>query len=283
MTMFEAFALAVVQGATEFLPVSSSGHLVLVPAVLGWEKPPLNFDIVLHFGTLVAVLAYYRRELVVICRHIIGSAEENQGSEEKSGPLGNTSGRYLAVLIIVATIPAVTIGFLLKDWVEATLLNPLTAGIGLLVTGTALYTADRLAARREGSEAGTMTRTDALLVGIAQAIAMMPGISRSGSTITAGLWRGLDREWSAKFAFLMSIPPIAGAFALAAKDLAADADIVAQLPCYLLGFVVSAVVGYGAIYAVIRSVGQGRLFVRFGIYCFTIGVLSITARLLGWI
>jgi len=187
------------------------------------------------------------------------------------------------VLLIVATIPAAVIGIPLKDWVEETLLNPLTAGIGLLITGAALYTADRFAARREGSEAGGMTRLDALLIGLAQAIAIMPGISRSGSTITAGLWRGLNREWSARFAFLMSVPPIAGAFFLAAHDLAADADLVAQLPCYMLGFVVSAMVGYGAIYAVIRSVGQGRLFVRFGIYCLSLGSLSIIARLMGWI
>lgn len=283
MSLLQAFVLAVVQGATEFLPVSSSGHLVLVPALLGWDQPPLNFDIVLHFGTLAAVVVYYRHELATICRHIVGYSKEKATPEEKSGPLGKTNGRYLAILLILATIPAVVIGFPLKDWVEQTLLNPLTAGIGLLITGAALYAADRFAARRDGSEACAMTGRDALLVGLAQAIAIMPGISRSGSTITAGLWRGLNRDWSAKFAFLMSVPPIAGAFVLAAHDLAAEADLVTQLPCYVLGFVVSAVVGYGAIYAVIRSVGEGRLFVRFGIYCISLGVVSITARLLGLI
>ena len=283
MSLLQAFVLAVVQGATEFLPVSSSGHLVLVPALLGWEQAPLNFDIVLHFGTLVAVLAYYRRELWAICRHVVSPAKEKTSPEENSGPLGNANGRYVVVLIAIATIPAVVVGFSVQDWMDQVLLRPLPVGIGLLATGGALYLSERWSARGEGGDIGSMTRLDALLVGIAQAIAIMPGVSRSGSTISACLWRGLGREWAATFAFLMSVPPILGAFALAAKDMAADADIVAQLPCYLLGFAVSALVGYGAIYAVIRSVAQGRLFVRFGIYCLSVGLLSIVAGLLGWI
>lgn len=283
MDLLQAFVLAVVQGATEFLPVSSSGHLVLVPALLGWEQAPLNFDIVLHFGTLVAVVAYYRRELWAICRHVVSPAKEKESPEENSAPLGNANGRYVVVLIVIATIPAIVVGLSVKDWMDEVLLRPLPVGIGLLVTAAALYFSERLSARTAGVQMGEMTRLDALLVGIAQAIAIMPGVSRSGSTISACLWRGVGRQWAATFAFLMSIPPILGAFALAAKDLAADTDLVGQLPSYLLGFAVSALVGYAAIYAVIRSVAQGRLFMRFGIYCLCVGSLSITAGLLGWI
>ncbi len=279
MDFLAAIVLAIVQGATEFLPVSSSGHLVLIPAWLGWDQAPLSYDIVLHFGTLVAVLVYYRHELTAIVRSIFTGRDEN----DKNGVLGATSGRYLALLIIIATVPAALVGIFFEDIVDEHLLKPLPAAIGLLVTGLFLYAADRVGARANGHEPQKMTKSDALMVGIAQAVAIMPGVSRSGSTIMAGLGRGLSQNWAARFAFLMSIPPIAGAFVLAAKDIAGLDNVTSLLPQYVVGFVIAGAVGFASIHLVTKAVEQGRLFARFGIYCLSLGLLSIVAYLMGWI
>ncbi len=278
MSFLQAMILAIVQGATEFLPVSSSGHLVLIPAFLGWKPAPLDYIIVLHFGTLVAVVAYYREDLWAI----LASVFSPHRGEDNSASLGNTSGRHLGLLIVVATVPAAVAGLLLSDFVDQlfTKAGSLPVAVALLVTGGLLYMADRT---RGGAEPGHIAWYDALLIGVAQAVAIVPGISRSGSTIAAGLWRGLSQQWAPRFAFLMSIPPIAGAFGMAVADLSDMGEWAAQLPCYVCGFLVSAAVGYASIYLVIRSVQQGRLFVRFGIYCLILGSVSIAANLVGWI
>jgi len=281
MSFLQAIILAIVQGATEFLPVSSSGHLRLMAALFGWQDlPPEYFDyvIVLHFGTLVAVVVYYWQDLVAIARAIF-SRNSRKGAPSL---LGNTSGRYLALLIIVSAIPAGVVGFLWKDRIEEFFDEAGVApvGVALLITAALLFVADRIKGK---AEPGQIAWYDALLIGVAQALAIVPGISRSGSTIAAGLWRGLSQQWAPRFAFLMSIPPIAGAFGMALADLSGGADGAVQLPCYVCGFVVSAGVGYASIYLVIRSVQQGQLFVRFGIYCLILGSVSIAANLVGWI
>ncbi len=280
MGFLQAIILAIVQGATEFLPVSSSGHLRLMAALLGWDElPPEYFDyvIVLHFATLVAVVAYYRWDLVAIARGIFFPASE----KEAASLPGNTSPRYLALLIIISALPAGVVGFRWKDSIKALFDEAGVApvGVALLITAAALFIADRMKGKLAPDR---LAWYDALLIGVAQAVAIMPGISRSGATIAAGLWRGLSQQWAPRFAFLMSIPPIAGAFGMALADLRGG-DWAAQWPCYLCGFVVSAVVGYGSIYAVIRTVQQGRLFVRFGIYCLVLGSASLVAGWIGWV
>ena len=278
MSLLQAIVLAIVQGATEFLPVSSSGHLVLVPAYLGWELNPehyKHFIVIAHIGTLLAVVVYYRRELWAILQAIFQGTTADTGSKA----LGATSGRHLFWLIALATVPAVVFGLLLNDFFDQ-LLRPLPVAVSLLVTAALLYGADRTQGHREP---GQMTLRDGFLIGLGQALAIIPGISRSGATITAGQWRGLNQPWAAKFAFLMSIPPIAGAFALDFGGLVGTTDWLDHVPAYIVGLTVSAVVGYLAIYLVIRSVEQGRLFVRFGTYCLAVGVVSIAANLAGWI
>lgn len=281
MSLLQAAVLAVVQGATEFLPVSSSGHLVMVPALLGWELPEegyLDYVIVLHFGTLMAVVAYYRRDLWAILLSLFSSIHRKDTQQV----LGNTDGRHLALLILVATVPAAIVGLTLEEHVDRlfTESGAVPVGVALLVTASLLYAADRM---RGVAEAGDMSRLDALLVGVAQAMAILPGISRSGSCITAGLWRGLSQDWAPRFAFLMSLPPIAGAFGLALRNLSGSADWPAQMPMWTIGFVISAAVGYVSIYAVVRTVQQGRLFPRFGIYCLCVGTVGIVGGALGLI
>ena len=278
MGLLQAIVLAVAQGATEFLPVSSSGHMVLVPAFLGWQPAPLDYVIVVHFGTLMAVVAYYRRDLWAVLAAIFSGHRV----QDKGGPLGNNDGRRLALLIIVATVPAAVAGLAFADFIDNlfTGAGPLPVAIALLVTSALLYAGDRFSGK---GEPRGLSWCDAALIGVAQAIAIIPGVSRSGSTIAAGLWRGLSQEWAPRFAFLMSIPPIAGAFGIALKDAAGTTQWATELPCYVCGFVVSAVVGYISIYAVIRTVQQGRLFVRFGIYCLILGSFSILANLIGWV
>ncbi len=278
MSLLQAIVLAIVQGATEFLPVSSSGHLVLVPAYLGWDLDPQSykhFIVVVHFGTLLAVVIYYRRELWEIVQAFL----KRRPSGDSSGTLGKTDGRHLLWLIALATVPAVVFGLWLNDFFDQ-LLRPLPVGVSLLVTAFMLYAADRTQGDREP---GQISLLDGFLIGLGQALAIMPGISRSGASITAGQWRGLNRQWAAKFAFLMSIPPIAGAFALDFGNLFAGGDYAAQVPSCIAGLIVAAGVGYLAIYLVIRSVEQGRLFVRFGTYCLAVGVVSIAANFAGWI
>jgi len=278
MSLLQAIVLAIVQGATEFLPVSSSGHLVLVPAYLGWDLNPedyKHFIVVVHFGTLLAVVAYYRKELWEILQAVFQGTPADGGTKA----LGTTGGRHLFWLIVIATVPAVIVGLLLNDFFDE-LLRPLPVAISLLVTGILLFAADRTQGDREP---GQMSLRDGFLIGVGQALAIIPGISRSGATITAGQWRGLNQPWAAKFAFLMSIPPIAGAFALDFGGLIGTTNWLDQVPAYIAGLIVSAVVGYAAIYLVIRSIEQGRLFIRFGTYCLAVGVVSIAANLAGWI
>ncbi|MFP3903899.1 MAG: undecaprenyl-diphosphate phosphatase [Armatimonadota bacterium] len=284
MDFLQAVILAIIQGATEFLPVSSSGHLVIVPELLGWKSAPLCYIIILHFGTLAAVVAYYWYDLVAIATDIFAPQPAGKGdSEDDATVLGNTSGRHLAILILISTIPAAVVGFLLEDFFDNLVSEggPIPAAVALLVTAGILFAADRAGGE---STPRDLDGLDALYIGIAQAFAIIPGISRSGACVAASLWRGLTDGWAPRFAFLMSIPPIAGAFGLAIAGLADDQpDWFTQLPVYITGFVVAAAVGYLAIIAVVKTVKQGKLFVRFGIYCIALSLFSITASLLGWI
>ncbi|MFO7946586.1 MAG: undecaprenyl-diphosphate phosphatase [Armatimonadota bacterium] len=283
MDFLQAIILAIIQGATEFLPVSSSGHLVIIPELLGWKSAPLCYIILLHFGTLAAVVVYYWHDLVAIAVDVFAPRPAGTDSGDDVLPvLGNTSGRHLAFLIVISSIPAGIAGFMLEDFFDnlATEGGPIPAAVALLITAGILFAADRTGGQSTPRDLGWL---DALYIGIAQAFAIIPGISRSGACVAASLWRGLTDGWAPRFAFLMSIPPIAGAFVLAITDLAEQPDWCAQLPVYISGFVVSAAVGYLAIIAVVKTVKQGKLFVRFGIYCIVLSLFSITASLLGWI
>ncbi len=272
MSTLEAISLAIIQGLTEFLPVSSSGHLALGHWLFDHggegEALPLEFVVLVHFGTLVAVVVYYWSDLAEIVVDVFKPRRE-AGEGETCG-----WGRRLLILLVVATIPAI-FAVLVEDHVEALMNIPWAVGCALLVTGTALVVSERVG-KRVKSDRET-TAVDALLVGIAQMAAIIPGISRSGSTIAAGLGVGFKREWSARFAFLMSVPAIFGGTLYKLKDLI-EQGAGGALGLYLLCFVISAVTGYVAIRLVIGAV-QSQNLKYFAVYCYTIGLLAIIADL----
>ncbi len=214
MSLFQALVLGIVQGLTEYLPVSSSAHLVLVPWALGWEFDPdaaFAFDVLVQMGTLVAVIAYFWKDLVHMLRATLRALVHREAIQDPYV--------RLAGLIVLGTIPAVIAGVALKDIVEAAFGSPLATSGFLLVTAALLLAAERIGKRLRPLE--TATWRDAVWIGLAQALALFPGLSRSGATISAGLLRGFDRPGSARFSFLLSIPVMIGAGVLTLGDLAA--------------------------------------------------------------
>ena len=208
MNYLQAVVLGVVQGLTEFLPVSSSGHLILVPHLFGWPDQGLAFDAVIHLGTVAALVAYFRAELRAIFASVGGATDHAEP-------------RRLAILLIAATIPGGLVGVLFDELIEQHLRLPIVVAVSTLVWAVVMLAADRLAAARTDATRGehNVGWGQGVLVGCAQALALIPGTSRSGITITAGLFGGLDRSTAARFAFLLGIPITAGAGALKALHL----------------------------------------------------------------
>lgn len=254
--MLQEIILGLVQGLTEFLPISSSGHLVIVPAAFGWDKPSLTFDILLHLGTLVAVVAYFRRELVELTLAVFGKGE-NVARE-----------RRLAVYIVIGTIPAAVLGLAFGDFFEGLFDRPLYTCGELVATALILLATERFGER---ATRRALDAKGAALIGIAQAVSISPGISRSGSTIGGGLLLGLSREEATRFSFLMSIPAIAGAGILSLRDvLDGGLDITAGV---VAGVIVSGLSGYLAIGGLIRFVRTHSLNV-FAAYLLVVAPLA---------
>jgi undecaprenyl-diphosphatase len=254
MTWWEGIVLGVVQGLTEFLPVSSSGHLVVAEAALGISTPGVFVEVAVHVATLVAVAAVYWRRIA----GLVAGAVRGQGAAW--GHLG---------LLALASVPAAVVGLLFQDWFEARFDSLITVGVNFLVTGTFLWTtrAARVTPRPVPSVRG------AVAIGLAQAAAILPGISRSGATVTAGLWTGVDPVRAAEFSFLMAMPAIAGAALIQAPDLAAGAAAVGAGPL-TLAFLAALVSGVAAIRLLVRLLAAGA-FHRFAPYCWTVGVLTL--------
>ena len=256
-----ALILGVVQGLTEFLPVSSSGHLVLGQSILGLKEPELLFDVLLHVGTLAAVIVCYGKDIRRIawgwCSSLLG---------KDSGDGAARTGW----LLILGSVPAGIVGVFLGALVEEMFASPRLAACALLVTGGILC----LSEPREGAGRGEaeMTAKDALIIGVFQAFAIVPGISRSGATIAAALMRGVAREQAARFSFLLSVPTILGAFALKVKEL--EDPLGAKLLPYAVGALAAAVVGAVALGWLIRLVRGGNL-ARFRYYCWGAGALTL--------
>lgn len=249
--MLTAAVWGLVQGLTEFLPISSSGHLVLVPAIFGFEEPGLAASVMLHVGTLLAVLAYFRRDILKLF-HLRRDPEA----------------RRILLLLVIGTIPAAIVGLALNGPIEAVFTEPWLVAIALMVTGVVLLFS-LLVAR--GTRLLAQARwTDGLVVGLAQAFALLPGISRSGMTITAGMAQGLQRREAARYSFLLSIPAIAGAGLLDGLDLVESGGFSADL---LVGMVVAAVVGYLAIALLIRVLVRVGLL-PFALYCLAFGAVA---------
>jgi undecaprenyl-diphosphatase len=229
VTLLQAVVLGIVQGITEWLPISSTAHLVLVPWVLGWPAPSEPFLVLVQDGTLLAVLVYFRRDLLSIARGIRFRA-----------PLSTPESR-LGWWILLGTLPAVAVGLAFRRFFRDLQGMPVVIA-GVLIGATALlFLGERLGKRARGLD--TLTARDALLVGAAQAVALFPGVSRSGATISGGMLAGLDRAAAARVSFLLSIPVMAGAGILELPDLVGD-----DVPAVVAGTLASAVVGYGAIH-----------------------------------
>ncbi len=272
MSLFQALVLGIVQGLTEYLPVSSSAHLVLVPWALGWEFEPgaaYAFDVLVQMGTLVAVIAFFWGDLVHMLRAILQALVHREAIHDPYV--------RLAGLMVLGTIPAVIAGVVLKDIVEAAFGSPLATSGSLLVTAALLLAAERIGKRLRSLESATWK--DAVWIGLAQALALFPGLSRSGATISAGLLRGFDRPGSARYSFLLSIPVMIGAGVLTFGDLAALPGAAEFIPAVLVGFISAAIVGYASIRWLLGFVTRHSLGV-FSAYCAVVGLLGLAIGLI---
>jgi undecaprenyl-diphosphatase len=271
LTVLDALILGIVQGLTEFLPVSSSGHLVLVPELFNIPAPTLGFDILVHLATLVAVVGYFIGDISkivisIVAPHRMAKADVKQW-------------RRLLVWLVIGTIPAGLAGALLDDFFEGLFADTLAVGIFLIVTSLLLTGADlamdRATRRPVGAE--RMRAFDAFIVGCYQALAIAPGISRSGATIAAGIFLGFDRPTAARFSFLLSIPAILGAFVFKLGDIS-KAFTGASGVAYGLGSVAAAVSGFVAVYFVMRYLKNHRLRI-FAVYAAILGIFVIILSL----
>lgn len=251
--MIESILWGLVQGLTEFLPVSSSGHLRLIPEFIGVEPPDLATSAVLHLGTLGAVLAYYRKDIVWI---ITGLRSDPQA-------------RQVATMIVVASIPAVIVGLAFKDQLESIQQSADAVGLALIVTGLVLLVSGKVPRRERAAE--DLISRDAITIGIAQALALLPGISRSGMAITTGINRGLSDIEAARFAFLMAVPVIAGGGVLQAADLAGASGLDTGV---VVATVVAGISGYWAISFLVKGLARWGL-TPFAFYCLAIGSLAV--------
>lgn len=267
MDLIQAIVLGILQGVTEFVPVSSSGHLVLVPWLLGWAEPGLVFDTVVHWGTLVAVLLYFWRDWWTLITAWFRGLVRWDWQDKNA---------RLMWLLILGTIPAMVIGLLLEDLFESLFSQPVWVSLFLFVTAGILIVSERLASRNRSVD--QLRSIDALLIGLGQAAAIAPGISRSGSTMAVGLLRGLDRAAAARFSFLLSTPIILGAGALQLLDLFSIPDPLAQVPTLALGFVMAALSGYACISGLLRYLQRGKLY-PFAVYCMVFGAFCLIVSL----
>lgn len=260
MTIFQSLVLGLIQGLTEFLPVSSSAHLSLAPYLLGWQDPGLAFDVALHFGTLIAVLWFFRKEWA----KLIGAAVSIITNRRV-----DTVEKKRVVFLIIATIPGAIGGLLLEKKAETAFRAPALTAIALIVMGIVLWLVDRMASQERKLE--SMTWVDALVIGCAQVVALIPGVSRSGSTITAGRALKFDRESAAIFSFLMSMPIIAAAVVLKGPEVLRTGGFGIEL---VVGVLASAISGWLAIAVLLRYVSRHSYGV-FALYRVLLGLVVL--------
>ena len=269
MTYFSSFLMGLVQGLAEFLPISSSGHLAIAQNLLGMEtEVPVFFDVLLHLGTLFAVFVAYWKD---ICEIVVEFFRGIRDIAHHTTPKQVPPARRMILLIIVATLPLVVV-LPIHEKVQALGDNMVFVGAALVVTGFLLFACDLV--RKGRKTAKNATLIDALVVGVGQAIATMPGISRSGMTITAGCFCGYERSFAVRFSFLMSIPAILGANVLSLVDAFKDGIIWAEVPMYMVGVITAAVVGYACIRLLKLIAQKGRLG-AFSYYCWAVGLLTL--------
>ena len=279
MTLWNAIILGIVQGIAEFLPISSSGHLSVLQNLFHMstaEDGHMFFDVMLHFGTLISICIVYWKDIVAMVRETLQFLSGKGRGKDKGEHRQSLPAARMVLMIIFATLPLALV-MPIKDKVEQLYYHTFAIGLFFIITGFILFVSDKMP--RGTRTEKNMRVTDALIIGVCQCVATIPGISRSGSTITAGMATGLDRDFSVKFSFMMSIPAVLGASLLTLVD-AIQAGIDASLlPVYLAGTVVSTVVGVFAIKLVKSITAKGK-FGNFAYYCWTVGVVTILLSLL---
>lgn len=285
MDVIKAIIMGIVQGLTEFLPVSSSGHLGLIKGLTGMETgDSILFDILLHFATLVAIVAVFYKDIIKLVVEFFGMCRDigynivafgkslSGGNSPTYARVINSTYRKFVLLLIISTIPTGLIGVFMKDIVERTSGNLLVTGICLICTGLILALSDFLADGEKKLK--EIDNADAFAIGTAQGIATLPGLSRSGTTIVAGLLCGLDRKFAARYSFIMSIPAVLGATVLELFDIGEESVTAGDVGCYVLGMVIAAVIGFFALKFLLNLV-VNRYFKYFAYYCGLVGIVSI--------
>ena len=274
MTYLTAFLLGLVQGVAEFLPISSSGHLAIAQNLLGMQEAgsvPEFFDVLLHLGTLIAVFAAYWKD---ICEMVVELFRGIGDLAHRSTPSPVPPARRLILLIVVGTLPLFAV-LPIRKAVQGLSDNMVFVGAALIVTGILLFLCDRVRKGRKTERSATWV--DALLVGVGQAVATLPGVSRSGMTITAGCFVGYERRFAVRFSFLLSIPAVLGANILSIGDAVQAGINGAEVPMYLVGVVTAAVTGYLCIRLLKYVADKGR-FGAFAYYCWAVGILTLVLQ-----
>ena len=272
MSVWNAILLGIVQGIAEFLPISSSGHLSILQNLFHLqdaEHGHLFFDVLLHLATLVSVCVAYRKEVADIVREVISWFKKDLPQSRR--PADPVATRRLILMIVLGTLPLFVAVFF-NDLIEPLYYSTVFIGIALILTGCMLYVSDRMVPGRKTEK--SMRVRDALIVGVCQAVAVIPGLSRSGTTITAGLSVGLNREYAVKYSFLLSVPAILGANLISLIHAFKEGVKLSALPAYLVGMIVAGVVGYFAI-ELLRRIVRKKRFGGFAYYCWAVGLLAI--------
>ena len=271
MSIWNAIILGLVQGITEFLPISSSGHLSILNNLFdltSTDEGHMLFDVLLHLGTLASICVVYWQDIVQMFNEVLGFVNVGPlaGQRQRHYP-----GARMFIMIVMATLPLVLI-LPVHKMIETLYYHNIFIGIALVLTGCMLYVSDKM---KRGTKTETnMTISDALIIGLCQCVATIPGLSRSGTTITAGIATGLDRKFAVKFSFLLSIPAVLGANIISLVDAFKEGVDIANVPAYLIGMVVAMVAGIASISLLRRIAEKGR-FGGLAYYCWVMGVLSM--------
>ncbi len=262
MEIIQGIILGAVQGLTEFIPISSSGHLILVRKLFGWDDPGVVFDIILHLGTLLAVIIYFRKDWINIFQSLIKRGEKNN----------------LLWLLIIATIPTFIAGFFLNDFINSIFRDILWVSVFLVIIGLVFLAAEKYNnIKLKKKNLSEINWKDALVIGLVQVLSLLPGISRSGMTISAGLFRSIKRTESTRFSFLMATIAISGASIYGLFDLFENSNHFINFPALLMGFITSFILGYLSIKYLMRFLKNHKLNI-FAYYVITIGILLLTIQ-----
>jgi len=271
MNYLNAFYLASIQGLTEFLPVSSSGHLVILQNILKVKNVPVMFDLVLHLGTTTAIIIFYRKEIYYIFKDLIQYCVNINDSDVKNEIIkrGNLK---LLLYIVIATVITGIVGFIFADKITSFFYRPKSVSIFLLTTAVILIITKFI--KNKSNKISEMNYSAPIIIGLAQSFAMLPGISRSGSTISAAIYIGVEKEDAGRFSFLISIPSILGASLFEYIRTSSEITTVVKSNIYIYSFIVSFIIGFLALKLLVAFLKKGKLYI-FGIYCLIAGILSI--------